>query len=179
MRAVRCAGTTAIAALLERFRRVALAKANELACRHDRELHQELAETIRELETWGAAGRVGLKILLEDGSAEVRRWVAPHVLAAGDPAGREVLLRDSALPGVCGEAAGMALRDWQAGRLSSPFGHTEAGPMLPPLVAERRTAPARKRDAVRVAPAGSERRRSPSRRAFSEETAQETNARSR
>lgn len=177
MRSIQRAGTVAVAALVERFRRFALAKADGLACRRDRELHQELSATIRELEGWGEVGRIAMKILLQSGSAEVRRWVAPHVLAAGDQAGRDVLLRDRELPGACGEAAAMALRDWQAGRLTSPFSNGEAGPTLPPLLAERRKVPARDRDAGRAARAAKERRnRNLGRGAFGTEIAQETAA---
>lgn len=180
MKSIQPAGTVAVAALIERFRRIALDKADGLPCRHDRELHQELSATVRELEGWGPTGRVAMKILLEDGSAEVRRWVAPHVLAAGDQAGRDVLLRDRELPGACGEAAAMALRDWQAGRLTSPLSNGEAGPMLLPLRAERRKVPARERDTAQAAlPAKERRNRKLRRRAFSTEIVQETAARLR
>lgn len=178
MRSIQQAGTVAVAALIERFRRIALAKANGLPCRRDRELHQELSATIRELEGWGQTGRVAMKILLEDRSAEVRRWMAPHVLAAGDQAGRDVLLRDRELPGASGEAAGMALRDWQAGRLASPFSNGEAGPVLPPLPVERRKVPARERDAAQAAlPAKERGNRKLRRRAFSTEIVREIAAR--
>lgn len=173
MRARPPAPTVAVAVLITRFRRIALAKAEGLACRRDRELHQKLGEAIRELQRRGQPGSLALKLLLEDSSPHVRRWVAPHLLSAGDPASREVLLRDSALPGTCGEEARMALRDCQAGWLTSPFGAGETSPMLPPLVTQRPLVPARERTAVYFVSPGQKRDRPPNRRTFSPEIARE------
>lgn len=135
----------ALVALVTRFRNTALDKADGLPCRRDRELHQQLAEVVWHLQRLGAPGTIALKALLEDASPQVRRWIAPHLLAGGEAAGRDVLVRDSALPGVCGEEARMALRDCLAGRLVSPFSVGEPHLTLLSSPAERRTIPGRGR----------------------------------
>lgn len=158
MRVLQPSRKQALVALVTRFRSTALDKADGLPCRRDRELHQQLAGVVWHLQRLGAPGMIALKALLADASPHIRRWVAPHLLAAGDSAGREVLERDSALPGVCGEEARMALRDCKAGRLVSPFSGGATTLTLLPTAAEHQAVPAQERAAAHAA------RRSPARR---------------
>ncbi len=174
MRVSQPLSSRAVTALVIQFRHTALDKADGLPCRRDRELHQQLAEVVWHLNRLGRRGTIALKVLLTDGSPHVRRWIAPHLLAAGDSAAREALVRDSALRGVCGEEARMALRDCLAGRLVSPFGAGAAGGTLLPLVAERQPATRREPTAVHVVPRGLVRRdRRPEREAVRAETMRE------
>jgi hypothetical protein len=110
-----------IDAAVAQFRLAAIQKAEIAAAPDDHRLHQLMADAVYDLEVMGEPGRAALRHLLEDESPFVRSWIATHLLAVGDASARGVLEALSTQPGLLGFGARVTLREYEAGRLTSPF----------------------------------------------------------
>ena len=89
---------------------------------HDRKLHAAMSRAVQKLHSLGASGAEALRALLQHESPHVRSWVAAELLAAGDKTAKPVLEALASNPGLLGTSANTVLREYEKGRLRSPFG---------------------------------------------------------
>jgi len=112
-------------AALEEFRGAALQKEHRINAgdpSQDAALHATMADRLRQLFEFGAAGLDCIEALLHDERPEVARWIAAELAARGDHRGANVLQSLAKLPGLAGFSARMTLSEVRKGQLRSPFG---------------------------------------------------------
>jgi hypothetical protein len=108
--------------VVERFRAAAVEKGDfATPAARDHRLHDAIVAAGRELLRMGDDGASALRALLDDESQHVRSWAAVGFLVHDDAHAREVLEEISGHPGLSGFNAKMTLREYDAGRLRSPF----------------------------------------------------------
>ena len=92
----------------------------------DHLLHKTMSLAVASLRKSGPAGIAALRSLMSHESAHVRSWASAELLASGDSSARPVLEALSLLQGSVGFNATIALREYESGRLRSPFGNAQA-----------------------------------------------------
>jgi hypothetical protein len=108
---------------VRQFRESAIAKAEfATPTKRDHELHRNMAEAWSVLKNAGDVGYAAFRSLLKDDSPHVRLWVASQLLSEGVTEAARVVEAEVASGGTHRLAAEMVLKEWQAGRLRSPFG---------------------------------------------------------
>lgn len=107
---------------IDQFRTSAVAKAqDDLPAEQDHALHKAMAEAWRHLKAT-IEGRRAFEALLKDQSLHVRLWAASQLLSDGHTEAMAVIEAAAEAGGIEGFNAKMVLKEWQAGRLRSPFG---------------------------------------------------------
>ena len=115
--------TEELAAALKEFCAAAVEKGDFASpAKRDHQLHDAMAQAVTKLRSFGGPGSVALRTLLKHESQHVRSWAATELLAAGDEAARPVLEALTSKPGLVGSDAKIVLREYESGRLRSPFG---------------------------------------------------------
>ena len=111
---------SSIEEILRDFRLAAMEKGEEGGLR-DHELYETLRSSFHALMTFGEPGRAAFASLLSDPGNSVRGWVAAQLLSEGNEEALETLRELAAKKGMDGFNARIALEEYEAGRLSSPF----------------------------------------------------------
>jgi hypothetical protein len=108
--------------LIAAFRSAAIAKGDFAGTASlDHKFHNQMSSALRQLRRLGEPGEIAFRGLLNDNSPHVKSWVAAELLARGDQDAHAVLAAISREPGPVGLSASMTLREYDAGRLGSPF----------------------------------------------------------
>ena len=116
-----------IAEAIKDFRDAADAKAEGVTpASKDHALHARMACAFSCLSSHGAEGEAAFAALLQDDSPHVRGWVAAQLLSGGERSAIPVIEELAALPGIRGFTAATTLKEFQAGRLRSPFAANDA-----------------------------------------------------
>jgi len=118
-------------AVLE-FRTAAMAKGGlATSASADRTLHQRMKSAFYFLRSLGPSRSQAFRDLLRDESPWVRSWVAAQLISEGDPEGRRVIEVLAKEPGLVGFSNMTALREFDAGRLGSPFSENHNQAQVP------------------------------------------------
>jgi hypothetical protein len=108
--------------LIAAFRSAAIAKGDfAKPARLDHKFHEQMSSALQQLRRLGKPGEAAFRELLNDSSPHIRNWVAAELLSRGDQDARAVLEALSRDPGPVGFIASTTLREYEAGRLGSPF----------------------------------------------------------
>lgn len=107
--------------LIKGFRNAAVAKGTGVGGAEDARLHKLMAEIYVKLKNAGEKGLLAFEKLLEDPSPHVRCWVGAQLLFSGNMRAKRVLEEISKTGGVVGLNAKMTLKEFENGRLGSPF----------------------------------------------------------
>ena len=87
----------------------------------DHELHHRMKLALQHLRAAGASGDEAFRGLLQAGSPRVRTWAAAELLSRGDGMALGVLERLAEEAGLHALSARVAIQEYRAGRLRSPF----------------------------------------------------------
>ena len=111
---------SSIEELLRDFRLAAMEKGEEGGPR-DHQLYEQLRSCFHELMAYGEPGRAAFASLLHDSGNSVRGRAGAQLLSEGNKDALAVLRGLAVEEGIPGFNARMALEEYEAGRLSSPF----------------------------------------------------------
>ena len=107
--------------VVENFRNAAIAKGDFADAARDNKLHKEMTQSFLILNSQGEVGRSAFKDLLRDKNNYVRAWVAAQLLSEGDSTVLPVLQEIEKSSGLLAFDAKMTIREFESGRLQSPF----------------------------------------------------------
>jgi hypothetical protein len=103
------------------FRDAALRKAQAPNPAEDHKCHRHMKAAFQFLQAQGAKGRNAFDQMLYDDSPEIAQWVAAQLLSEGRSEAIPILCTHQRMGGLFAFEAEMVMREFQAGRLGSPF----------------------------------------------------------